>query len=261
MEINKKKCIRCGADFNFNPIIQGDDICPTCERMNCISFWYPRLFRQGFPTPKTIIIHTNLPLERLADGEKVEGIDKFILNIKEAICEVGTPAFLRTGYLSNKHDWKKSCFIDKETAKNGLLQHIGNLVEMSALATIDRMIPIDFWAVRELRETEPYFNYFAGKMPITKERRYFVWNGKIKCHHNYWDRKAFENDINEKKFEELSTLSKDDEKILAQMANYIAGLFSGYWSVDFLKGKNGQWYLTDMAIGERSYHQKHNNKD
>jgi hypothetical protein len=204
--------------------------------------------------PKTIIIHTDLPLIQLLDGQTSEGIDSFISEIKSAISKVGTPAFLRTGHLSNKHDWKKSCFITKES---DIISHVVNLVEMSCLATMDRVIPIDFWAVREFIKTEPYFSYFPGDMPITKERRFFVRNGTIECHHNYWDRKAFKDDIDEKKFKAMADLSEEDKKELSKMALYVGGMFSGYWSLDFLKGKDGQWYLTDMAIGEQSYHQKH----
>ena len=31
----------------------------------------------------------------------------------------------------------------------------------------------------------------------------------------------------------------------------------GKWSVDFAKGKNGLWYLIDMALAENSYHMTH----
>ena|SRR3990167_10232332 len=262
----RKKCLRCKNPFNANIMIANDDVCRTCELMNCISFWYPRLYRLNFPMPKTIILHTNLPLENLFGGERPEetsplykNIMSFVIDIRLATTQVGFPAFLRTGHTSNKHDWKNSCFLDKETLKDEkkVLGHIANLVDQSGIMTIDRMTPIDFWAVREFIETETYFTYFRGEMPITKERRYFVKNGKIECHHNYWDRKAFKNDIDEKKFKELSTLSEEDEKLLNGMAVYVANVFQGYWSCDFLKGKNGKWYLTDMAIGERSYHEVH----
>jgi hypothetical protein len=208
--------------------------------------------------PKTKIIYTDIKLENM-EGEvtsEIKGMDEFLTEIRGACIQVGIPSFLRTGHLSNKHDWKHSCFIDRETLKDKekLREHIFSLVEMSALATIDRVMPIDFWAVREFIETEPYFHYFSGEMPITKERRYFVRDGKIECHHNYWDRKAFGNDIDEKKYEEMAKLTEEDEKTLNSMASYVAHLFSGYWSVDFLKGKNGTWYMTDMAIGERSHH-------
>lgn len=254
----RKNCERCGNPFNANPIIQGDIVCNTCERMNCITFWYPKLHSLGFPTPKTIILHTNQPMIKLSYGETPENIDELINEIRAATKRIGTlPIFLRTGYTSNKHEWENSCFIDQKTLDDDqkILAHLRNLVEFSAIAIIDRFMPCDFWAVREFIETESYFNYF-GNMPITKERRYFVRNGKIECHHNYWDRRAFKDDIDEKRFKELSSLSEEDEKELERMAAYIADIFHGYWSVDFLKGKDGRWYLTDMAIGERSHHPK-----
>ncbi len=254
MKQETKKCIRCRNKFLSSPLIKGDDICSTCDRMNDITFWYPKLFHLGFPIPKTIIIHTNLELERLP--EKLEGFDKFIMHLKEAICEVGTPAFLRTGYSSDKHRWKDTCFIDTETAKHGLAQHVFNLVEFIQCATIDRFMPCDFWAVREFIKAKIYFTAFSGEMPITKERRFFVRNGKVECHHSYWPKEVFDK-IDKKLFKELSELSKEDEKELIGMATYIANIFHGYWSCDFLKSESGQWYLTDMAIGEESYHQEH----
>ena len=76
-----KKCIRCKSPFKHNPIIVNDNVCPTCSRMNDITFWYPRLYRLGFPMPKTIIIHTNVDMERFSHGEEPEGIDEFLVEI------------------------------------------------------------------------------------------------------------------------------------------------------------------------------------
>jgi hypothetical protein len=265
MGLNKLKkissqthCIRCNSVFKSNPMIQGDNICQTCNSMNCITFWFPRISNLGFPVPKTKIIHANFNLLQCWHGvcdKKPENANKFLTEIKEAIKEVGLPAFLRTGYLSNKHDWKNSCFISDKFEMEHLYSHICNIIEMSCMAMPDRVIPIDFWAVREMIETDPYFVYFSG-MPITKERRFFVRDGKIECHHNYWDRKAFGKDISDKVFKNLSSLSVEDEKQLTEMALYLGQLFSGYWSLDFLKSKKGDWYLTDMAIGENSFHSK-----
>ena len=248
-----KKCIRCKNPFRYNPIIKGDNVCPTCDRMNDITFWYPRLFRLGFPMPKTIIIHTNCDLEKLPDGIEPKGFNEFVDEIKVAIKKVGLPAFLKTGYVADKHNWKRTCFIsDLKDVKS----HIFNLVEFSSIATIDRFKPCDFWAVREMIKTKPYFTYFPGEMPITKERRIFVRNGKVECNHSYWPEEVFDG-VEKKKFDKLDKLTTKDEIELFNMAQYVADLFHGYWSCDFLKGKNGKWYLTDMAIGESSYHQKH----
>lgn len=252
---NIKKCERCAHPFKFNPIIEGDNVCPTCERMNDITFWYPRLSKLGLPMPKTIIIHTNCDMESFGNGEKVEGLNELLVKIQNAILKIGLPAFLKTGYTSHKHDWKNSCFISDSTFNN-LEKHIFNLAEFSGMATIDRFMPCDFWAVREIIKTKSYFTYFHGDMPITKERRIFIRNGKLECCHSYWPRKVFKG-IKKEKFDELDKLTEEDKKELFKMAQYVANLFQGYWSCDFLLGKNGQWYLIDMAIGEKSYHQNH----
>jgi len=39
-------------------------------------------------------------------------------------------------------------------------------------------------------------------------------------------------------------------------ASKIAQVFDGYWSIDFCRARNGQWYCIDMAEGNRSWHPK-----
>lgn len=254
MDMTKSlKCARCGNPFDSNVMIKGDDCCRSCERLNDMTFWFPVLFRSGIPVPKTVIIHTSLELLQLLDHKKPKGFDDFLNSIKDAIRHVGLPAFIRTGYTSNKHDWESSCFIKDE---KDVWSHIFNLVEFSCMATVDRIMPYDFWAVREFIKTEPYFHYFHGKMPITKERRYFVRNGKIECRHSYWPEDVFKG-IDGDLIERLNSIDEKEEKTLDSMAAYISNKFSGYWSIDFLRGADGQWWVTDMAIAEKSYHPKH----
>lgn len=252
MEHNKK-CKRCGNPFFSNSIMFNDDICQTCERMNSITFWLPRLQNLNFPVPKTIIVNADIDLGHLLDGKLLKGSERFFKELGRAIEIVGFPAFLRTEMTSNKHDWKNSCFIKNE--KVNLASHVRNLIEMSHIASIDRGMDYNFFAVREFIETEKVFNYFDGRMPITKEVRVFVRDGKIECKHPYWPEDIFEG-ITKKKIAKVRELSKEDDKTTDQMASYVSKLFSGYWSIDLLKAKNGEWYCTDMAIGEKSWHDK-----
>jgi len=250
--MKKKKCIRCNGIFNSNPIIHGDDVCSTCERMNSITFWLPRLQNLNFPVPKTIIINADIELDSILEGKFPKGSERFFKELENAIDIVGLPAFLKTEMLSNKHDWENSCFI---TDKSKLRAHVRNLVEMSHIATIDRRTDYNFFAVRQFIETEKVFNYFDGKMPITKEVRVFVRNGRIECKHPYWPVEAFKG-IKKDLIKKVRELSEKDDKTIDKMANYIAGLFSGYWSIDLLKSKSGEWYAIDMSIGERAWHDK-----
>lgn len=252
--MKQKACARCGHPFFSNPIIQGDDVCRTCERLCSINFWYPPLFHSGLPVPRTIIVNADIDLLPLTDGHTPKGIGRFMDELRRAIELVGLPAFLRTEMLSNKHDWERSCFLNSADEKI-LLEHLSNLVEMSAIATIDRITPCDFFAIREFLPTEPAFTYFNGKMPITNEVRIFVRDGEIVCKHPYWPAEVFE-EVPSEQISSVRALTPEDEKVTDHMALFVSKLFTGYWSVDFLKTKKG-WYCTDMAIGERSFHQPH----
>ena len=90
-----RKCARCNSPFITNLMIVGDDVCRTCDLLNSITFWYPRLYRLNFPMPKTIIIHTNLPLEMLNDKKIPKGTIEFLEQIKHAATKLGGhPVFL-----------------------------------------------------------------------------------------------------------------------------------------------------------------------
>ena len=248
----KKECPRCHNQF-VHTAIMPRDVCLTCEKMNSGTFWYPILEEIKIPTPKTIFIYLEARDRRkLGYQEEMGGMDRFLGELKSAIEAVGLPAFLRTDYHSNKHDWDKSCFIDR-TDNEYLLSHIRNLAEFSEMADIEMGDSYYFWMVREMIPTEKAFTAFEG-MPIVSEIRYFVRNGKIECKHHYWPKEVFKKKVDYKK---LTDIPKSEIDELDKMAVYISKWFSGYWSVDFLRRKDGKWFCTDMALGERSYHEKH----
>jgi len=244
-----KQCLRCKNEFKSNSMIHGDDVCSTCERMNSITFWLPKLQNVQCPIPKTIMINADIDLGPMVDGVEVEGTDRFFNELNNAANILGFPVFLRTEMLSNKHDWINSCFIENEKQ---FPSHIVNLLEMSAVVTIDRFKDCNFFAIRKMIETEKAFTYFNG-MPITKEIRVFIRNGKIECQHPYWPKDVFEK-IDDTLIKKVQELNDDDKDIINKYGNYLAKIFHGWWSVDFLKSKKGDWYCTDMAIGESSWH-------
>jgi hypothetical protein len=201
-------------------------------------YWWPKVENLGIPTPKTLIT-TNI----------LEGF--------EAAREMGFPVFMRTDLCSGKHDWENSCYVDSEEKlyTNFLKVEEGN-VRWEMLGIKPKAV-----VIREFLDLETTFTAFIGNMPITKERRYFVKDGNVLCHHPYWPKSAFNNHparmsndvLWEQKLEELN---KDDisELILTEYSRNISDTLNGYWSIDFAKGRNGIWYLIDMALGENSYH-------
>lgn len=225
------------------------------ENKNNMAFWFPLLKQIRMKVPKTILVDTGYcDLGSLAEGEMPDDYYTFLDRLKAAIAEIGLPCFLRTGMTSNKHDWKDSCFIESDDNKY-LTKHIASIVETSFMANIAGMaLDYSLWAVREMIPTTPIITSFRD-MPIVKERRLFISDGVVLCNHPYWVKEAFESrgGISKENMDKLEALEEKDKEI-EKMAQYVGRFLKGYWSVDFLQDKDGGWWLTDMAVGSRSYH-------
>lgn len=227
---------------------------------NCISYWFPILEKAGIRVPKTKLIHTNVELDKLLDGETPEGFIDFINDLEKAIMDLGwgLPVFLRTGQTSAKHEWDSTCFV-KNSEKLG--SHVARIVNYSAMAGF-LGLPTNVWAVREFlplltaMKLPGYEN-----MPFAREYRGFIRDGEVECIHFYWPEDSIKQGKPEDpqwqaKYEWISirTLSEDDQ--IKALLESVANCFTGFWSVDVCQHENGDWYVTDMALGDESFHWK-----
>lgn len=231
------------------------------ERMNCLTHWFPVLEQIGMRVPKTLIVHRgDCDLLKLLDGETPDGWDAFQERIEDAADQIGYPFFLRTGMTSHKHDWKDTCYVEIEHEASGssymrIKERVRNLVEFSAMANIaGDPLCYDFWCLRELIPTDPVLTAFNG-MPVGMEVRAFVKDGKTQCVHPYWPEDVFEHEPEGEraKAAALAELPGNDSEVY-DMIEYVAKHFVGHWSVDMLLDKSGNWWCTDMALGDRSWH-------
>lgn len=229
--------------------------------MNCLSYWFPLIQRAGLPVPRTEIVRTDLPLGCLLDGyTPKDGWHTFLGELCEAAKQVGRRRFLRTGHISGKHNWDHCCNLRNVEY---LPQHVANLVEWSHI--VDMLgLPMDVWVVREMLDVEPLMHLPGyGNMPVVREYRVFVEDGKTLCLHPYWPKGALLEGVDQDScrgglveiaYDLLCHLDPEmDEhcRFLAEWAvNAVGG---GYWSVDILCARNSL-YVTDMALGQDSYH-------
>lgn len=229
--------------------------------MNKTSFfyWWPKVKNLGIPVPRTECVHIGPQFRRdmlaLFSG-KLDHKPEWDERVEEGAAEIGYPLFLRTDLCSFKHDWKRSCFVPDEASLRG---HISCVVEGNEIVDI---MGLDYRGLvfREYIPLEAPFTAFAD-LPIAKERRYFVEDGAVLCHHPYWPEDAIEQSSLEPSAENwrelLADLNREDEDEVALLSSYagsVASILDGYWSVDFAKGQYGIWYLIDMALGEESWH-------
>ena len=231
--------------------MRGDSDCRTR-----LSWWFPQI-PSSIPIPETIVIqHEGEDLINLLDGQVPTGFSSLCIKLNNAGNKLGWPFFLRTDYLSGKHFWKDTCHV---ATADDVPKHVSMLVQESHMA--DMMgFPTDLWIDRRLIPTEPAFFAFGGDMPIVKERRYFMRDAHVLCHHPYWLSDVFRNcnistDDWPRLLEEMNSESDQEVGLLSELSSMVGAAIGGSWSIDWLWSEEEcKWYLTDMAEAEQSYH-------
>lgn len=229
-----------------------------------MSYWFPLIKLAGLPVPKTEIVRYTADddLLDLLDGKEPRGWDDLVDRVLKAAMDVafGPPAFIRTAHTSGKHEWASCCCLSA-FSRLAVGQHIFNLVEASALADIFGL-PTDTWVLREMIETDTLFKCNAWEgFPVTREFRVRIGKpgDEDATVFPYWPEAAIEEgDPSEENWRELlASRSRIDDADAAQLASLAFGAQSavggGFWSVDLLQGRDGKWWLTDMAEGEKSW--------
>jgi len=222
-----------------------------------LCYWYPRI-RGELPTPKTEIVPlVEGDLDTLfgaLDGKKIPL--EFENRIFAGAEHFQYPLFLRTDFTSGKHDFENTCFV---RSKEQIISHALALFEDTLCKDLD----IGAYVFREFLPLESRFSAFRG-LPIAKERRYFVEDGRVLCHHPYWPEDAIRGEVIRKGdgwkaiLEELNTEIPKEIELLSSMAATFSNLVPGAWSVDFAKttyvAPQRSWMLIDAAEAFRSWH-------
>lgn len=229
------------------------------QDLTALSYWFPKIEAAGVPVPRTVLLDMQRAAQECVfaafDGDSGpdngSALTTFLDEIDAAAKTVGGyPFFLRSDHTSGKHNWDKNCFVQTPEA---LSRHIFGIVEYSEMAGV-LGLPWDRWAVSEFLPTIPLGVCPGfGDMPICKEFRFFVEDGKVRCWHPYWPEHALEqgeapDDLD---FEALCRM--DDEHALRALAEAAGRAVGGSWSIDILETKRG-WFVTDMAEAHKSFH-------
>lgn len=227
------------------------------EKETRMTNWWPKVRGASVPVPRTEILEFGLrPLYCLAypeDETDLAEAKRVLEAVRAAARAFGYPLFMRTDQASGKHDWERSCFVASEEA---LPLCLGGLIEANELADLAPEAIV----IRQYIPLESAFTAFWGNMPVTKERRYFVQNGRVLCHHPYWPQDAIrfrpgqEPPDWREKLAELNRETPDEVELLSGYATRLGAVLPGYWSLDFARGKDGIWYFIDAARGELSWH-------
>jgi len=219
-----------------------------------MNYWYPKIEHLGVPMPKTEIPLTKDFFDwiRFLDGKMVLSEDEKRA-LRDAATKVGGyPIFMRSDLCSAKHDFKYTCFVQNDEE---VVSHLWRLIDTNGMCDC-RMESI---VIREYIPPAATFKAFEG-LPIAPERRYFVRDGEVVCHHHYWIEDAIQFYNNERPpiswQAELALMNREHEEVtlLTGYAEQIAQELGGDWSIDFMLGMDETWYMIDMATAMQSWH-------
>jgi hypothetical protein len=230
------------------------------RKRSSMLYWWPKLGGLGLPMPETVCYEIT---ERdgwyaVVDGEPTPSQDADALIACGA--DIGYPLFLRTDHVSGKHNFAHTCFVlDPED----LLDHCRNLVGETLMHDLD----LHAFFLREFIEPSADDFIFEpfNDLPIRRERRYFIRDGRVVCKHPYWPEDALDQPLHvglttevtdwREQLEALNDMSTDGP-VLDGWVKRVADNFEGYWSVDFMYSdrRDGMWHLIDMADGDLSWH-------
>ena len=225
------------------------------EPSSSMNYWYPKIKDCAVPMSKTEIAITK---DFWTWIDLLDGKDPLSAEDKQAIRDAairvgGYPVFMRSDQCSGKHSFRRTCYVENE---RNLIAQIYALVEENAVHDL----PMVSLIVREYIEPSWSFKAFDG-LPIASERRYFVRDGSVVCHHPYWPEDAicfWNGTMPIEGWRELLRMMNHENaaeiSLLSIYATTIAQELDGEWSVDFMLGRNSVWYMIDMAIADQSYH-------
>ena len=230
------------------------------NEQNTMFYWYPKIKDLDIPQPKTESY--KFTKDEYKTLHKTEGIPTTLYDNCILVAEkIGFPLFMRTDNSSCKHGWKKTCYVEiKESLKMHLFELLSTSMMQGWMSYNDNglffreFIELDYGYYGDKK-----FTAFYGEFPVNRERRYFIRDGKIQCHHPYWYPDAIQNSSIDSPYKDmiLEQINSENRTEIEQLSNYalmVAKIFPEYWSVDFAKSIDDTWYLIDMARGEDSFH-------
>lgn len=214
--------------------------------------WFPRIKDLGIPVPKTGIVPVD---HRAMCKDHDRSYPAALAREVEAVVadlDLSYPIFIKGDEAAGKHRYRDTCYVESPEV---LAAHIYEVAGENVLNDLT----LEAIVVREYIPLAARFEAFNG-LPIAPERRYFVEDGAAICSHPYWPRDAIEfwNEPEPDGWREalaaMNTESTNEVALLSGYAARVSAVLDGAWSVDFALGRNGTWYLIDMAEACVSWH-------
>ncbi len=140
------------------------------------------------------------------------------------------PIIVKDYVKSQKHYWEEACFIPDASDLANVEKITKRFIE---LQDVDLNVGIVYRAFLNL---QPLTIHSTSGMPLTKEFRIFVKNGKIIQSLMYWDEGNYATSLPNLSF----------------LDNVIPTINSSFFCIDIAQQENGQWIVVELGDGQVS---------
>ncbi|MEM7105247.1 MAG: ATP-grasp domain-containing protein [Bacteroidota bacterium] len=140
------------------------------------------------------------------------------------------PIIVKDYVKSQKHYWTEACFIPNASDLRLVETVTNRFLELQDEDLNEGLV------YREFIELEKLTEHSISGMPLTKEFRFFILDGKILSRFNYWD----EGDYGE------------TQPDLSRIETIIPKIKSNFFTMDVAKVKDGDWIIVELGDGQVS---------
>lgn len=142
--------------------------------------------------------------------------------------EFGEGAVVLKDYVkSRKHEWFDACFIRSAADEAEIDRVVSNFLRLQGDALVGGLV------FREFIEFKPIGVHSKSRMPLVREFRFFVFDGKLVAEAPYWGEGSYDGPT-------------PDPEILAPLLPRIE---SRFFAVDVAERKDGGWLVMELNDG------------
>ncbi len=154
----------------------------------------------------------------------------FDINDFRAELEVfgNAPIIVKDYVKSQKHYWREACFIPDASDNKQVEKVVNRFLELQGEDLNEGLV------FREFVELEELTTHSKSGMPLTKEFRLFVKDGKVIAQFNYWDEGNY----------------ADTSVDLSSFQSVISQVQSRFFTMDIAKTIGGEWIIVELGDGQ-----------
>lgn len=138
------------------------------------------------------------------------------------------PIIVKDYVKSQKHFWSEACFIPDASDSKQVAKVVNRFLELQGKDLNEGLV------FREFVELEELTNHSKSGMPLTKEFRLFVKEGKAIAQFNYWDEGDY----------------ADTSIDLRVFQSVISQVQSCFFTMDIAKTIGGDWIIVELGDGQ-----------